>query len=57
MFGEVLPSVQQGIAAILNLPDPSAIAIAPNTHEFLRRILSCFGTRRAIRILTSDTGQ
>ena len=55
VFGEVLPSVQQGIAAILNLPDPSALAIAPNTHEFLRRILSCFGTNRAIRILTTDT--
>ena len=55
VFGEVLPSVQQGIAAILNLPDPSALAIAPNTHEFLRRILSCFGTHRAIRILTTDT--
>ena len=54
VFGEVLPSVQQGIAAILNLPDPSTIAIAPNTHEFLRRILSCFETKRAIRILTSD---
>ena len=32
VLGEVLPSVQQGIAAILNLPDPSAIVIAPNTH-------------------------
>jgi kynureninase len=54
VFDEVLPSVQRGIAATLNLPDPSTISIAPNTHEFLRRLLSCFATNRAIRILTSD---
>jgi hypothetical protein len=54
VFDDVLPSVQRGIAAILNLPDPSTITIAPNTHEFLRRLLSCFATNRAIRILTSD---
>ena len=42
VLGELLPSLQGGIAAILNLPDPRTIAIAPNTHEFLRRILSCF---------------
>jgi selenocysteine lyase/cysteine desulfurase len=54
VFDDVLPSVQRGIAAILNLPDPSTITIAPNTHEFLRRLLSCFATNRPIRILTSD---
>jgi selenocysteine lyase/cysteine desulfurase len=54
VFSELLPSVQQGIAAILNLPDPSTVAIAPNTHEFLRRVLSCFPANRVIRILTTD---
>ena len=54
VFGELLPSVQAGIAAILNLPDPSTIAIAPNTHEFLRRILSCFPPGRRVRILSTD---
>jgi kynureninase len=54
VFGELLPSLQAGIAAILNLPDPSTIAIAPNTHEFLRRILSCFPASRPVRILSSD---
>jgi kynureninase len=54
VFGELLPSLQEGIAAILNLPDPSTIAFAPNTHEFLRRILSCFPPRRPIRILSTD---
>jgi kynureninase len=54
VFGELLPSLQEGIAAILSLPDPSTIAIAPNTHEFLRRILSCFPAGRPVRILSAD---
>jgi kynureninase len=55
VFGEVLPAVQQGIAAILRLPDPSTIAVAPNTHELVSRLLSCFATNRAIRILSTDS--
>ncbi len=54
VFGELMPSLQEGIAGILNLPDPSTIAFAPNTHEFLRRILSCFPSSRPVRILTTD---
>jgi selenocysteine lyase/cysteine desulfurase len=54
VLGELMPSLQEGIAGILNLPDPSTIAIAPNTHEFLRRILSCFPTSRPVRILSTD---
>jgi kynureninase len=54
VFGELLPSLRQGIAAILDLPDPSTIAIAPNTHEFLRRILSCMPSNRPVRILSTD---
>ncbi len=30
------------------------IAIAPNTHEFLNRILSCFPSSRPVRILSTD---
>ena len=54
VLGELLPSLQEGIAAMLNLPDPSTIAVAPNTHEFLRRILSCFPSSRPVRILSTD---
>jgi kynureninase len=54
VFGELLPSLQKGIAAMLNLPDPSTIAVAPNTHEFLRRLLSCFPPNRPVRILSTD---
>jgi kynureninase len=54
VFGELLPSLREGIAAILNLPDPATLAIAPNTHEFVCRILSCFPPDRPVRILTTD---
>jgi kynureninase len=54
VFGELIPRVQAGIARHLRLPDPSTIAVAPNTHEFLRRLLSCFPADRPIRILTTD---
>jgi selenocysteine lyase/cysteine desulfurase len=54
VFGEVIPAVQRGIATRLGLPDPATIAVAPNTHELLRRILSCLPAGRPARILTTD---
>ena len=54
VFGELIPKIQAGIAQQLRLPDPATIAVAPNTHEFFRRLLSCFLADRPIRILTSD---
>jgi kynureninase len=53
ILGPVLDEFRAHVAGHLNLPDPSTIAVAPNTHEFLKRILSCFD-RRPIRILASD---
>lgn len=54
VFGEIIPAVQAGISRQLNLPDPSTIAFAPNTHEFLRRLLSCLPTQRPPRVLTTS---
>ncbi len=54
VFGELIPAVQAALARTLRLPDPASIAVAPNTHEFLRRILSCFPADRPVSILTSD---
>jgi len=54
VFGVLIPRVQMAIARQLHLPDPSTIAVGPNTHEFLRRLLSCFPSDRPTRILTSD---
>ena len=53
ILGPVLEEFRAHVAGHLNLPDPSTIAVAPNTHEFLKRILSCFH-ERPIRILASD---
>ncbi len=54
MLGPVLDEFRAHVASHLNLPDPNTIAVAPNTHEFLKRILSCFPGDRPVRILTSD---
>jgi selenocysteine lyase/cysteine desulfurase len=54
ILGPVLDEFRTHVAGHLNLPDPSTIAVAPNTHELLKRILSCLPTDRPIRILTSD---
>jgi kynureninase len=55
IFGELIPRVQRGIAARLELHDPSTIALAPNTHDFLRRLLSALPPAKSVRILTSDS--
>jgi selenocysteine lyase/cysteine desulfurase len=54
VLGPVLDEFRAHVAGHLGLPDPGTIAVAPNTHEFLKRILSCFAADRPIRILTSD---
>lgn len=53
IFAEVIPEAQRHIAAELHLPDPATIAIAPNTHEFLVRIVSAL-PMACPRILASD---
>jgi kynureninase len=47
--------VQRGIAAVLALPDPATLAFAPNTHDFVRRLLSALPPASTPRILTSDS--
>ena len=54
IFGEVIPAVQRGIADLLGLPDPATIAFAPNTHDFVTRLLSALPPGRVPRVLTSD---
>jgi len=55
ILGPVIEEFRQHVARHLHLPNPATIAVAPNTHEFLKRILSCFGSDRPTRILTSDS--
>src|SRR5438067_8441827 len=55
IFGDLIPRVQRGIAARLALPDATTIAFAPNTHDFVRRLLSALPAAMTPRILTSDS--
>jgi kynureninase len=54
ILGPVLDEARRHIARRLNLSDPAAIAVAPNTHDFVRRILSCLPVGRPVRIVTTD---
>jgi len=54
IFAEVVPAVQDRIAAILGLRAPGTLAFGPNTHGFLLRLLSCLPRERPIRVLTTD---
>ena len=55
IFGAVLPKARAHVARVLDLSRPDQIALGPNTHEFLVRILSCFDEARPLRILTTDS--
>jgi selenocysteine lyase/cysteine desulfurase len=53
VLGEQIPHAQSAIAAALHLTDSNSIAFAPNTHEFICRLLSCLPEKP--RILTTDS--
>ncbi len=53
IMGPVWTEAQVRVAAELALPDPGTIAFAPNTHDFLIRILSAIPVR-PVRVLTTD---
>lgn len=54
ILGEVWGDVKKRIAAILKLPDPDTLVPAPNTHELINRLLSCFPLDRPVRIVATD---
>lgn len=53
VFGAVVPEAQRHVAAELRLPDPSSLVFAPNTHEFVLRLLSVLPERP--RLVTTDS--
>jgi len=55
VLGHVYPAAQAHVARQLGLPDPESVVFAPNTHELVKRLLSCFPADRPIRLLTSDS--
>lgn len=54
-FTQKIPRAQSLIAEILGLTKPQQIVFAPNTHEFVFRILSSLDWNKKIRILTTDS--
>ena len=54
VFGKLWPRAQRHVARALELPDPSTIAFAPNTHELVMRVVSCLPRGRPLRVLTTD---
>lgn len=52
VFGNVVPELRRRIADILRLERDDTITFAPNTHEFVIRLFSCFDSQ--IRILSTD---
>lgn len=53
VMGPVWEEAQRHIADELKLPDPSTLAFAPNTHDFLVRIISAIPSR-PVRVLATD---
>jgi selenocysteine lyase/cysteine desulfurase len=53
IYGEVIPETARRIARVIGLSDPSTLTFAPNTHEFVLRIFSCF--EPPVRVLTTDS--
>ena len=53
ILGDLWAEAQREIAAELALPDPATVVFAPNTHEFVMRLVSAV-ERRPVRILSTD---
>jgi selenocysteine lyase/cysteine desulfurase len=52
---DVWPEVARGVAHHLRLPDPATLVPAPNTHEFVNRLLSALPVSRTPRVVTTDS--
>lgn len=54
-FSIKLKNMQRYIAKVINVDKPKNITFAPNTHELLFRLITCFDLRKNINILTTDS--
>lgn len=59
IFGKKVTELQALIAEVLNLDEPTQISFAPNTHEFLVRLLSLkageTSRENPLKVLTTDS--
>lgn len=53
IMGPVWSEAQEHVAHELNLPDPATLCFAPNTHDFIVRLLSAIPAR-PVRVLATD---
>lgn len=54
-FETLVPELQQRISTILNTGAPEQLVFAPNTHELLYRIMSCFDATKPLKIVSTDS--
>lgn len=55
LFSQKIPHTQNLIAEILKLSSPTQLVFAPNTHEFVFRLLTSLDWNKPVRILTTDS--
>lgn len=55
IFTHKVPQAQKLISEVLNIPFQDRFVFAPNTHEFVFRILSSLDWNKKLRILTTDS--
>ncbi len=55
VFASVVPAAQKAVAEALKWPSADLIVFAPNTHEFVLRLLSCLPSGKVLKILTTDS--
>jgi len=53
IMGPVWSGAQRHVADELKLPDPATLCFAPNTHDFIVRLISAIPTR-PVRVLATD---
>ena len=54
IFGEVLPKARMHVARRIGRRDETSLAVAPNTHELVVRLMSCIVPGRRLRVVTTD---
>ncbi|UXR64556.1 aminotransferase class V-fold PLP-dependent enzyme [Bdellovibrio bacteriovorus] len=55
IFSTKIPQAQKLIAEQLKISCPEQIVFAPNTHEFVFRLLSSLNWKKSLKILTTDS--
>ncbi|MCB0354211.1 MAG: aminotransferase class V-fold PLP-dependent enzyme [Bdellovibrionales bacterium] len=55
IFSEIVPTAQEHISRWIGSTHPGQICFAPNTHEFVQRLLSCVPIKETVRVLSTDS--